>query len=103
MTLQNFLYWMLTGAGVGVAVPVLLMLPYVDEAFGSLSYNAKRLTVLLLSFALPLAVYGLGVWRGYVSANDEQLFQSLVAGFTAFSTSQVVHLPLRANDKEVGA
>jgi len=91
-TLKDFLGHLLTSAGIGAVIYFILEdFPYISGEFDKLDSKAKRLTVFVLSFAVPGAALAVGVWRGYYALSDDIIFQALAAGFEAFSLSQIAH------------
>ena len=85
MTARDALAFLLTPAGIGVAVSWLLEQV---ESFGALSPKAKRLLVMLLTFLIPLATTMGMVGLGWVAFSWEAIIVAFVA---AFSASQAWH------------
>lgn len=95
-TLQSFLLWLLTGAGAGAATTAFVTwAPYVAPAFEKLDYEPKRLVVLALSVAFTFGAAGLLVWLGQAVAAPELWYKAAAGSFVAYTTSQVVQMPIR--------
>jgi len=95
-TLQSFLLWLLTGAGAGAATTAFVTwFPYVGTAFDKLEYEAKRLAVLVLSVLFAFgAAFGLA-WLGFAPVTPELWYKAAAGAFVAYTTSQIVQLPVR--------
>ena len=90
--LIDFLKYLLTPAGTGVAVYFAVnILPYVKSWFNALLSDTKRLVVLLLSLALPLVGMGIGMHFGYFPVSENTVYTALKVGIEAFATSTLLH------------
>lgn len=91
MELREFLAWLASSGGAGLAAFVLLeKIPYLRN----LPPEAKRYAAVVLCALIACAAWSLGVLAGYQAAPVgglawvEQLF---LVGTTAFGLSQVIH------------
>lgn len=90
--LVDFLKYLLTPAGTGVAVYFAVnKLPYVKAWFNSLLSDTKRSVVFLLSLAVPLVGMGVGMYFGYFPVNEDTVYTALKVGIEAFAASTLLH------------
>jgi len=93
ITLEVFLKYLGTSAGIGVALAVVLeKLPFVKRYFDQIQdLEWKRLTVMAFCLVLPIAVLALSAYLGYTAMTPDTLFAAVQAGFAAFTVSQITH------------
>ena len=93
MTWHEFLQYA-SSPGIAAIVGALLsvIVEYVPR-FEALGPKAKRASIFILSLAVPLLASFLGVLTdSWESSWDATYWPAIVAGFTAYTTSQVVHI-----------
>lgn len=94
-TLLDFVKYVLTPAGTGAIVYfIVTKLPYVPAWFEKLMPDTKRLTVMGLCLALPLAVTGGAIALKYLSLTPDTIYTALRVGIEAYLSSQLIHTAL---------
>lgn len=96
MTLTAFLAFLLTGPGVAVVLSAIMeYVPFVRDWADSLSYNAKRLMVMVVCLTVPLLAAWLLVYLGQALNTAETWFRAAAAGWLGYVASQTAHLVVR--------
>ena len=92
-SLEAFLKYLGTSAGIGVALSVVLeKLPFVKRYFDRIQdLELKRLTVMAFCLVLPISVLAMSAYLGYTAMTPDTLFAPIQAGFAAFTVSQITH------------
>jgi len=94
MPLDEFIKYAVTVGGVSALVgAILAIVAEFWPAFQDLERRWKLVVIMALSFVIPLAATGLGLYRGIVTGTLEAVFMALQAGALSFFATQIAHIP----------
>lgn len=97
ITLVQFLVWLISGPGVGVATNWLVeYIPGLKRWLDTLDYEWRRGFYMVVSLVIPLVATGGMVWLDQAEPTPETWFKALAAGALGYMTNQATYLLRRA-------